>query len=169
MTFAPFEIFDIHARSVREASNYKYTFYASCANDKNGYLPHEEAFSYYAYEVKNDGYPQGTAEKLQEVLTGLINECFDESGQAVKGHPDGYVTEPFEPYSDDVVYTNPYVGDTSKIVQSTNDHYPLMLIAGTSGGKNLVIDNRELAEKIVARDSMKLLFDDRNIVVGIVE
>ena len=168
MAMAPFEIFDIHARGVREDSKYKYTFYASCANDIDGYLPHEGSYDYYCYEVGITKYPKGTGEAIQAKLTEMINDCFDRSGQTVKERPEGYVTAPFEPYTDDVEYINPYVGDTSKLVQSANDNYPLMLVTAT-GGKNVVIDNLELAEKIVNTPTMKLLFDDRNIVVGIVE
>ena len=168
MAMAPFEIFDNHARGVREASKYPYTFYASCANDSDGYLPHEGSYDYYCYETGITKYPKGTGEAIQAKLTEMINDCFDRSGQTVKERPEGYVTAPFEPYTDDVEYINPYVGDTSKLVQSANDHYPLMLVTA-NGGRNLVIDNRELAEKIINTPTMKLLFDDRNIVVGIVE
>ena len=48
IVFSPWEIFDVHAKGVREASKYTYTFYASCANASYGnrYLPHEAAFGY---------------------------------------------------------------------------------------------------------------------------
>jgi hypothetical protein len=165
---APFEIFDNHARGVREASMYKYTFYASCSNDSSGYLPNEASFNYYCYEAGDTKYPKGTGEAIQAKLTEMINDCFNQSAQTVKERPEGYVTAPFEPYTDDVEYINPHLGDTSKLVQTANGHYPLMLATDNSI-KNLVIDNLELAEKIINTPTMKLLFDDRNIVVGIVE
>ena len=168
MAMAPFEIFDIHAKGVREGSKYLYTFYASCANTIDGYLPNAESFDYYCYEAGITRYPRGTAEQLQEQLTEMINDCFAQSGQTAKERPEGYVVED-KPSTDGLTYLNPSVGDQSKIVDGANQHCVLLLIPEGTAGKKLVIENRELAEKIVALPEMKLLFDGRNIVVGIAE
>ena len=168
MAMAPFEIFDIHARAVREASKYPYTFYASCANTIDGYLPNAESFDYYCYEAGVTRYPRGTAEQLQEQLTEMINDCFAQSGQTAKERAEGYMTV-IEPYTDGKTYINPHVGDATKLTQGANNHYIMLLIADGTSAKNLVIENREVAESILARAEMKLLFDDRNIVVGIAE
>lgn len=96
IVFAPWEIFDVHARGVRDDSKYTYTFYASCANGAwgNNYLPHDASFDYYCYEVSTTRYPRGTAELIQATLTELINKCFDESGQTQKVRADGYNSTP---------------------------------------------------------------------------
>ena len=168
MVTVPFEIFDTHAREVREASKYPYTFYATCANDRCGYLPDEASFDYVTYEAGTTEYPKGMGETIRDVMTEMINTCFATSGQTEKSHPEGYLATPFEPYTDNVYYLNTNVGDTSVLTQSAQDLYPLVLIAGESR-KRLVVDNRELAEQIVNTEMMKLLFDERNVVVGIVE
>lgn len=170
MVTVPFEIFDNNARAVREASNYPYTFYATCANDRSGYLPDDASFDYFNYEVGVTEYPRGTAEKIQQTLTEMINGCFAQSGQSVKERVEGYEETPFEPYTDDVLYVNPSVGDTSVLVQGVNNHYVIKLLSSKTGyNKRLLIENKELAEQIVAKQNVKLLFDDRNIVVGIAE
>ncbi len=170
MAFAPWEIFDDHAMAVRENSNYTFTFYASCANagSGNSYLPNKKSFDYYSYEAGATKYPIGTGELIRDTLTEMINDCFTQSGQTVKQRPEGYVTQPFEPYTDGIVYTNPSVGDLSVLQQSAMDHYPLMLVS-SAGPKNVVIETKELAEQLIGMESFKLLFDERNIVVGIAE
>ena len=170
MVFAPWEIFDIHAKGVRDDSKYTYTYYASCANGGwgNRYLAHEESFSYYCYESSTARYPMGTAELVQEALTKLINECFDASGQTQKERADGYTSTPYVPVSDGLVYTNPQPGNMDTFKLGVNGHYYTMFIEGTNV-KQLLIKNEEIAKQMNEKETMKLLFDDRNIVVGIAE
>ena len=170
MAFAPWEIFDDHAMAVRENSNYTFTFYASCANagSGNSYLPNKKSFDYYSYEAGATKYPIGTGELIRDTLTEMINDCFSQSGQTVKQRPEGYVTQSFKPYTDGIVYTNPSVGDLSALQESAMKHYPLMLVS-SAGPKNVVIETKELAEQLIGMESFKLLFDERNIVVGIAE
>lgn len=166
IAFAPWEIFDLHAQAVREDSPYPYTFYASCANGGayNMYLAGEFSYSYYCYEAETAKYPMGTAEKVQAKLTEMIKECFAESGQTQKERVDGYVEKPFEPVSDGVTYTCLATKDT--LVESKIGHYPMKVLAGTEM-KDIVVLNREVAEQMVEAGTMKLVFDEREIVVAI--
>ena len=166
ITFAPWEIFDVNALGVREDSKYLYTFYASCANGGayNMYLAHEFAYSYYCYESSTAKYPMGTAEAVQAKLTEMINECFDASGQTQKERAEGYMSTPYVPVSDGVTYT--CLNTVDQLVEGQNGHYPMTLLADTAM-KHVLVLNREVAEQIVAKGTMKLLFDERNIAVGV--
>ena len=168
IAFAPWEIFDVNALGVREDSKYTYTFYASCANGGayNMYLAHEFAYTYYCYESSTAKYPMGTAEAVQAKLTEMINECFDASGQTQKERAEGYMSSPYVPVSDGKTYINPAVGKPEAMVLGQNGHYMMTLVDGTSVKQLLVLD-KTVAEQINAKESMKLLFDERNIVVGI--
>ena len=166
IAFAPWEIFDVNALGVREASKYPYTFYASCSNGGayNMYLAHEFAYTYYCYESSTAKYPMGTAEAVQAKLTEMINECFDASGQTQKERAEGYMSTPYVPVSDGVTYTCVVTAD--QLTEGQNGHYPMILLADTAMKEVLVL-NREVAEQIVEKGTMKLLFDERNIVVGV--
>lgn len=189
--FAPFEIFDTNAKAVREASDWKYTFYASCSYGSygNGYLPDALAFTYSCYEAygpadKNKPYetykeieygsrytkfPDGTAEVLQEKLTAMLDNIFEESGNEPKQRDPGYMTEEFVPVSDGKVYSNLSLGDGSKVREGKGGMYYMQLLAEGNKMKNILILNKEVADQIVQQPTMKLLFDERNVVVGIAE
>ena len=166
MVFAPWEIFDTNAIAVREDSGYLYTFYSSVANGAgwNGYLATEFSFSYYCYEAETAYYPMGTAEKVQAKLTEMINACFDASGQTRKERAEGYLSTPYTPVSDGVTYT--CLNSVDQLTEGQNGHYPMTLLADASVKEVLVL-NREVAEQIVKKGTMKLLFDERDIAVGV--
>ncbi len=168
MVFAPWEIFDVHARGVRDDSKYTYTFYASCASGSwgNHYLPHDAAFDYSCYEVSTTYYPRGTAELIQATLTELINKCFDESGQTQKTRADGYNSTPFVPVTDGKEYTNLSVGDITSFPPTLGGFYSGYFTDGTNV-KYVLIETEELVKQICELATVKFLFDDRGIVVGI--
>lgn len=176
--FAPFEIFDTSAKGVREDSNWKYTFYASCSNggDSNMYLPDHEGFSFRTYEAYGNKeedtvytrYPEGTAEIIQEELTTMLNNLFAQSGNEKQERDAGYMSVPVEPTSDGLEYTNKTPGDMSRITAVENGMYRLQLMQGTSIRTMLAI-NQKTAEEVIQKTTMKLLFDERNVIVGIAE
>ena len=168
MALAPWEIFDVHAKGVRNDSKYTYTFYASCATagSKNMYLATDASFDYDCYEAATARYPRGTAELVQAKLTEMINNCFEASGQTQKERAEGYTVDKFPPVCDGLEYINPVPGDTTAIKEGKNGFYIVYLIQGTSA-KSFLVDNHELALQICERSSMKLLLDDRNVIVGI--
>ena len=69
----PGEPFTKVGTSVKEASKFTLTIPACCANGYEGYYPTENAFSEGGYEANSARYQRGTAEKLIEASTKLIN------------------------------------------------------------------------------------------------
>lgn len=167
--FAPFEIFDMHALAVREASPYKYTFYASCANAGNGmkYLPHEESFNYYCYETDATLYGKGAGEALRDQLIDMMAKTFTASGQSAQEKAEGYMSTPFEPVTNGYTYYNPSVG-TLTIHQGQNNYLYFDLLYNNKPARILVRDEA-LANEIASLPSVQLYFDDYNVAVGIVK
>jgi hypothetical protein len=169
--FAPFEIFDMHAREVRESSPYKYTFYASCANAGNGqkYMPHAESFDYYCYEadVGSNLYGRGAAEILRDQLMDMMDKTFQASGQAAQEKVEGYMSTPYEPRANGISYMNPAPGSIS-VVECENGYWGVDLLYNNKVARILMRD-KEMAEKIVNMPTVQFLFDDYNVAVSIVE
>jgi len=69
----PGEPFTKVGTSVKEASKFTLTVPACCANGYEGYYPTENAFAEGGYEANSARYQRGTAEKLIEASTQLIN------------------------------------------------------------------------------------------------
>ncbi len=176
--FAPFEIFDTNAKAVREASNWKYTFYASCSYGSagNGYLPDKLAFTYNAYEAYGPKevdytytkYPEGTAELIQDKLITMLNDIFTESGNEKKEREEGYNLV-LVPATNGKEYTNMDPGNAGAITEGERGFYCTKLIEDGNAIKNVLIASKEVADQIAQKTTMKLIFDDRNIVVGIAQ
>lgn len=181
IVWAPFEIYDNNSVAVREASKYKYTFYASCANaaDGNMYLPDLEGFRYPTYEALGQTdppnynytkFPKGSAESVQNQLISMLDKMYAASGMEVKEKAEGYITPEFVPVSDGAEYTNPTPGDTTAYTEGNGDNglYCLVLLKNNKMTKMLA-DSKKTAEAVLSKTSMKLLFDERNVIVGIAE
>lgn len=176
--FAPFEIFDDNAQAVREASSWKYTFYASCSygSGGNGYLPNKLAFTYSAYEAYGPKetdynytkYPEGTAEFVQDKLIAMLDEIFVESGNQVKERDEGYEIV-LDPVNNGKTYINPDPGNPDAITEGERGFYCTQLMQEGQPLKYVLIADKETADKIMQKSTMQLLFDDRNIIVGVVE
>ena len=167
--FAPFEIFDMHAREVREASPYKYTFYASCANAgaNQKYMPHEESFSYFCYEAEANLYGKGAAEILRDQLMSMMDKTFQASGQQPQEKAEGYIAGPYEPKTNGYTYINPVPGGLP-ITEGENGYWYFDLVYNSKVARILVRD-KALADEIVQMPTVQLLFDDYNVAVGIVK
>jgi hypothetical protein len=165
---APFEIFDTNVMAVRDASKFKMTFYASCANESYGYLPTPASYGWkITYEAQITKFPAGTAELLQEQLIGQLDSIFTQSGNEVLDKGEGYNTPEFVPSSDGTVYKNPTPGDMSKITAVKNGFYSLILAEGSAFKTMLCID-QATAEKVMAATSMELVLDERNVIVDVI-
>lgn len=167
MVTAPFEIFDTNAMAVRDASDFPMTFYASCANGSNGYLPTDHPFDFYAYEVRVTKYPMGTAALVQDELIRMLDVIFAASGNEVKEKAPGYETPEFVPSSNGKTYTNPNPGDLTACKAVENGFYSLVLREETAL-KNMLAISKEVAEKVLSRDTMKLIFDQSNVILDVV-
>ena len=165
---APFEIFDNNAMAVREASSYPMTFYLSCTNGSNGYLPTPPSFDWaITYESRTTSFPKGTAELVQAELSGMLAELFTQTGNAVREKREGYVRSEFVPKTDGVTYQIPEPGNMDAIKPVQNGFYAIVL--HNPGAKNMLVKDMELATQIMQKDSVKLLFDEQNVIVGIAE
>ena len=164
---APFEIFDTNVMAVRDASKFKMTFYASCANESYGYLPTPPSYHYdVTYEAEITKFPEGTAELLQEQLIGQLEDIFTKAGNETVDKGEGYNTPEFVPSSDGTVYMNPAPGDLSKIQAVQNGFFAITLLKGTAAKTMLCID-QATAEAVMAESQMELLLNESNVIVGI--
>lgn len=164
---APFEIFDTNSMAVRDASPFKMTFYAACANASNGYLPTPESYNWaIKYEARITKFPAGTAENLQNELIRQLGDIFAAAGYGPMEKGEGYNTPEYAPHTDGKVYVNPEVGGEAKAVQ--NGFYALVLSDGKTY-KNMLCIDEETAKAVMAKEEMKLLFNDSNVIVGFAE
>jgi len=161
---APFEIFDTNTMAVRDASKFKMTFYATCANDSLGYLPTPPSFGWeITYEAQITKFPQGMAEDVQGELTKMLDNIFTASGNEVVDKGEGYNTPAFEPTTDDVVYYK--LNDEATEVK--NGFYSVLL-SDTKTTKTMLCIDKETADKVLAQDSMKLKFNEQNVIVDVI-
>jgi len=73
---APYEMFSESGKAIKDASPFKTTFVATCANASLSYMPTKSAFHYngeMAYEVSCTKFAEGTAELLVEEFGTLLN------------------------------------------------------------------------------------------------
>lgn len=165
---APFEIFDTNAMAVRDASQFKMTFYASCANESHGYLPTPPSYGWaITYEAQITKYPQGTAELLQEQLIGQLDTIFTASGNQVVDKGEGYNTPEFVPASDGTVYINPEPGKSSAATEVKNGFWHVVLFKGTEV-KNMLCIDKATADKVVAATQMELLLNEQSVIVDVI-
>ena len=165
---APFEIFDTNAMAVRDASPFKMTFYATCANESHGYLPTPASYGWtITYEAQITKYPKGTAELLQEQLIGQLETIFAASGNEIVDKGEGYNTPEFVPSSDGTVYMNPNAGDASAVSAVQNGFYHIVLFKGTEV-KNMLCIDKATADKVVAASQMELVLNEQNVIVDVI-
>ena len=72
MIFAPYEMFGVNARQIRENSPYPMTFIASCSRKHDGYLPATCGCELRCYEAQITKFAYGTAEKLVDEYVDLL-------------------------------------------------------------------------------------------------
>ena len=167
---APFEIFDTNAVAVKESSPYSMTFYASCTNGSNGYLPTEACFGWAQnYEARITQFSKGTADTIQNTQLSILNALFQKSGRTEAEKPEGYVLTEEDVYqTDGKTYTNPAVGQDFTLKPLENGFYTILLSDGFSH-KTMIVKNKTVAEELVALETMQLLFDASNVIVGVVK
>ncbi|MBR4863562.1 MAG: hypothetical protein IKU07_03225 [Oscillospiraceae bacterium] len=164
---APFEIFDTNAMAVRDASQFKMTFYASCANEAQGYLPTPASYSWaITYEAPISKYPAGTAELLQEQLIGQLSTIFAASGNEVADKGDDYNTPEFIPASDGATYLNPSPGKPATAV--ANGFYHVVLYKNGTEVKNMLCIDEATSQKVAAAAEMELILNEQNVIVDVI-
>ncbi len=165
--FAPFEIFDTNAMGVKDNSDFKMTFYSSCSNESHSYLPTDPSFDWvHHYEVRVTKFPKGTAQKVEDLLSGLLDKCFAASGNTVTEKEPGYVTPEFVPVNDGITYTNPAAGDTSAYIPVENGFCQIMLLDGAVIRQFLTI-NAEVAQQVLTESTVQILRNEQDVIVGV--
>ncbi|MBR4864825.1 MAG: neutral/alkaline non-lysosomal ceramidase N-terminal domain-containing protein [Oscillospiraceae bacterium] len=165
---APFEIFDTNAVAVRDASDFAMTFYASCSNNAMGYLPTPASFDWeITYEAEITKFPKGMAETVQQQLTDQLAEIFAKSGNEKTEKREGYLSTPFVPQSDGLVYQNPAPGNWAQCMEVNNGFYSIVLLTGSSFKTMLCLD-KSVAEKVVAAGTMQLVFNEQSVIVDVI-
>lgn len=168
MFFAPYEMFDISAMDVRDRSPFTMTFCASCSNAARSYIPTPECWDWtQKYEVRITRYEKGTAENLANEFVNMLNELSRNSAApAAKG--DGYLTPEFVPVTDGITYLNPAPGTTTNYTEVANGFYQLALFKNGTDLKIMLAKDKATAEAVLAKDTMQLIFNEQNVIVGIV-
>ena len=151
---------------MKEQSPYYMTFYCSIANGNpvTGYMPDEKSFTYKCYEHGPMFTPRGSAEIVEAELLDMLNECFTASGQEKKAKAEGYAMD-HSPKPNGVTYK---VTAKCEKIPGQNGHYQVKL--DNAGSLNtLLVETEELADEILSRDTVKLLFNEQNMVTAIDE
>ena len=71
---APYEMFCLHAKEIKEKSPYSETFIATLGQGNEGYLPTIMAFEYGSYESHVTSYARGTGEELAGVWVEMLTQ-----------------------------------------------------------------------------------------------
>ena len=74
---APYEMFDVNAKQVRDRSPFRTTFVASCANDVNNYIPSSLGYFHGCYESDNSLFHPGTGEELALKYVEMLKELYN--------------------------------------------------------------------------------------------
>ena len=105
-------------------------------------------------------------EELEQKFVDMLTEQFDAAGYTAVEKGDGYITPEYVPVTDGITYINPSAGDTTAYNAVANGFYQLYLLNGTTIQPMLTKDPL-LAEEILKLETVKLIFDASNVIVGI--
>lgn len=74
MVFAPYEMFGMHGKYIKDNSPFEMDFIVTCSEDYQGYFPHLQGCeeSFYEYDVTM--YERGSGEKLAEIFANTLTE-----------------------------------------------------------------------------------------------
>lgn len=168
MFFAPYEMFDISAMEVRDHSPFTMTFCASCSNAARSYIPTPECWDWEEkYEVRITRYEKGTAENLVNEFVDMLNKLAAE-GELPAEKGDGYLTPEFTPTTDGITYYNLTPGVTANTKEVENGFYQLCLYQDGTKMKIMLAKDQATAEAVLQLETMQLIFDEQNVIIGIV-
>lgn len=167
MIFAPYEMFDTNAMAVRDQSPFPMTFVASCSNESHSYIPTPPSWDWeHQYEVRITKFEKGTAEELEQKFVDMLDELFTAGGYTAVEKGEGYITPEFVPSTDDVTYLNIKPGDLTACEEVANGFYRLYLMDGTTV-KAMLAKDKAVAEEVLKLETMKLIFNQSNVIVGV--
>ena len=166
--FAPYEMFDVNGISIRNNSKYHTTFIATCANTHLYYVPTEEAYVYQSYEATTAKATAGHGEIFADEYGKMLDDLYTRTGITPTPKAADYNTQPFEPASDDEVYTNLKPGDLTAYLESPSGAY-IITLRGPKGVNKMLVWDAAVRDQILQSSTTKLLFDASNTIVGIAE
>lgn len=73
----PYEMFSQNGAKIKEESDFDLTFVMGYSNGRNTYIPASYAYDVGGYEVYSCHFERGTAELLEETLSRMIAELYD--------------------------------------------------------------------------------------------
>ena len=120
------------------------------------------------YEASTTSFVPGTAEFIQEELTGLLSQIATEDGYQSPEKAQDYYQAPFEPKSDGNVYINPAPGVTDNYKAAKNDFFAFQMLFNGKV-KNFLCKDEALVKQILAMNEAKFLVDEQNVVVGLAD
>ena len=71
---APYEMFSVNGKEIKESSPYEMTFIVTLSNSHNGYLAADSAFDHGCYEVDHRYFVRGTAEQMVKVYLDMLKQ-----------------------------------------------------------------------------------------------
>ena len=74
MVFAPYEMFGMHGKYIKDNSPFEMDFIVTCSEDYQGYFPHIQGCDENFYEYDVTKYERGTGEKLAELFATTLAE-----------------------------------------------------------------------------------------------
>ena len=72
--FAPYEMFGVNGKQIRDGSPYEMTFVASQSNETYDYIPSERGYEIDCYEAYTSFANKGTGEKLADFFVDMLKE-----------------------------------------------------------------------------------------------
>ena len=159
------ENFNTNGLAVKETSPYYMTIFSGLSNGEgSAYMPDAKAMTYECYEQGPMFTPAGSAEVVEAELIKIIGECFTASGQTEKGHPEGYEFD-HSPKPNGITYK---ITGQCYAIPGQNNHYQVAL--DENGNiTTVLVETKELADDILSRSTVKLLFNEQGMVTAIDE
>jgi hypothetical protein len=74
---APYEMFSENGQQIKEGSQFKSTFIATCANNMLYYVPSEATYAYEAYEIDTGRLAKGSAEILVAEYIRMLGQLYE--------------------------------------------------------------------------------------------
>ena len=166
--FAPYEMFDTNGITIRNNSKYHATFLATCANGRFYYVPDMAGFECQSYEASTTRLKAGYGEIFADEYVKMLDDLYTRTGITPTDKVDIYNTQEFVPVSDGAEYTNLKPGDTSAYTATASGAYVITL-RGPAGVNKMLVWDAEVRDQILNSTTVKLLFDDFNVIAGIAE
>jgi len=162
---APYEMSGLNGISIKENSDFQMTFVATQSNYHMYYIPAEFCFDYESYEAGVSRFARGAGEALAEEFVRMLDTLYASTGLTPAKKDDSFYYKPAEPATDGNLYLNLAPGDLTAYKEGTSGAFVIQLV-GPEGMTNHVVQTKELTEKILAQQTVRLVYNSSGMVVG---